>query len=327
MSGDASVVDRAVGEAVDVAASAAKERHTAVDEDQTRVPATWPGGPEHQRLLRAMTAYYARQPWALAFIVFGSVARGDWDRYSDLDLDVVIANGTVIEPVAEITRLCAAINERPALIAPRRGDDGDVVLESLEEFSIRYHPLGATSPNIVSSMRVLWGRIPEERIRAAGLANARPPVQSADALVALCVRATLYGAKALARGRRWAALASLEEARDLLMTLAARASGGERPMQSFERNASPLLQAQLARAVATWDMESARAALLTVCDLLTDRLDAFTGSAAHLTDGERATLAAVRARLSALAGPAHADQPDIMRGGATMRQPLAEEEV
>lgn len=273
-----------------------------------------------------MTAYHARQPWALAFIVFGSVARGDWDGHSDLDLDVVIADSAMIEPVEEIARLCAAIGERPALIAPRRGDDGDVVLESLADFSIRYHPLGATSPNIVSSMRTLWSRIPEERVRAAGLANAQPPIQSTDALVALCVRATLYGTKALARGRPWAALASLQEARDLLMTLAARASGGERPMQSFERGADPQLQAQLAGAVATWDTESARSALLAVCDLLSDRLDAFTGGAARLTEGERAMLTAVRARLAALAGPTHADRRDSANDDAAMRRLPVEEE-
>src|SRR5690348_7345860 len=141
--------------------------------DSPQLPTSWPGTPEHQRLLRAMTAYHARQPWALAFVVFGSVGRGNWDAYSDLDLDVVIADAAEIEPVAEITRLCEAIGERPALIAPRRGDDGDVVLASLAEFSIRYHPLAATSPNIVNSMRLLWGRIDETEIRAAGLANAR----------------------------------------------------------------------------------------------------------------------------------------------------------
>ncbi|HEX8733481.1 MAG TPA: nucleotidyltransferase domain-containing protein [Ktedonobacterales bacterium] len=260
----------------------------------------WPGDPTHQRLLRAMTAYHVQQPWALAFIVFGSVARGDWDNYSDLDLDVVIADDARIDPVAEITRLCAAIGERPALIAPRRGDDGDVVLESLADFSIRYHPLRATSPNIIASMRVLWGRIPEESIRAAGLANARTGAldAEAEAEVALAVRATLYGAKALARGRRWAALAALEEIRERLMTLTTLAAGAERPRQGFEWMASEMLQAELARTLATSETASVRAALLAACDLLATRLNDFTTGLTQLTDGERATLAAVRERIA-----------------------------
>lgn len=269
------------------------------------LPTIWPGAPAHQRLLRVMTAYHARQPWARAFIVFGSVARGDWDTYSDLDLDVVIADDTRIEPVAEIERLCAAIGERPALIAPRRGDDGDVALTSLAEFSIRYHPLRATSPNIIASMRVLWGRIVEEEIRAAGQANAQAQEPAEETLVALSVRALLGGATALTRGRLWSALAALDEARDRLMALFVRAYGGERPLQSFERGAPLALQTELARTVATWEAESIRAALLAACDLLTGRLDEFAGGRARLTDDERATLAATRVRLLG----AHSPQP------------------
>lgn len=259
--------------------------------------ADWPGSPTHQRLLRRMTAYHARQPWALAFIVFGSVARGNWDEWSDLDLDVVIADDVEVDHVAEIGRLCAAIGERPALVAPRRGDDGEVILDSLAEFSIRYHPLRATSPNIIASMRLLWSRIAEEQIRAAGLANAHPTNLPIAAEVALAVRATLGGATALKRGRRWSALAALEEVRDRLMTLYALSTGAERPLKDFERTAPDALQAELARALATWEEASIRAALLAACDLLTTRLDAFTGGQAALTAGERAILAATRARL------------------------------
>ncbi|HET9110959.1 MAG TPA: nucleotidyltransferase domain-containing protein [Ktedonobacterales bacterium] len=270
--------------------------------DDAHLPETWPGSPEHQRLLRAMTTYHARQPWALAFLIFGSVARGDWSERSDLDLDVVVADGVALDPVAEITRLCAAIDERPALIAPRRGDDGDVVLESLAEFSIRYHPLAATSPNIVSSMRLLWGRVDEARIRAAGLANARPSIQTPDALVALCVRAALGGVTSLERGRLWSALAALEEARDLLMTLYAQAHGAERSLRGFQRLADARLQAELARTVATWQPASIQGALLALCDLLAERLDAFTAARPALSDGERAALLKVRARLLSYGG-------------------------
>lgn len=268
--------------------------------DPSDMPTSWPGSAEHQRLLRAMTAYHAWQPWALAFIVFGSVGRGNWHADSDLDLDVVIADDAQIEPVAEIMRLCEAIGEQPALIAPRSGDDGEVVLASLADFSIRYHPMAATSPNILSSMQVLWGRLTEEQIRAAGLANAQYEAQEPATLLALCVRAALYVSKSLARGRLWSALASLEEARDLLMELAM--PDAERGMQAFEQAAPPETQALLARIVATWDAASVRAALLALCDLLSTRLDAFTASSdgqPRLTPGEADALGAIRARLSA----------------------------
>ena len=168
--------------------------------DPSDMPTSWPGSAEHQRLLRAMTAYHAWQPWALAFIVFGSVGRGNWHADSDLDLDVVIADDAQIEPVAEIMRLCEAIGEQPALIAPRSGDDGEVVLASLADFSIRYHPMAATSPNIISSMQVLWGRLTEEQIRAAGLANAQYEAQEPATLERERARPGARGEPGVANG-------------------------------------------------------------------------------------------------------------------------------
>ena len=295
----------------------------------TDYPEDYPGGPVQQRLLRAMTAYHARQPWALAFILFGSLARGDWDAYSDLDLDVVITDDARIEPVAEITRLCAALDatlgERAALIAPRRGDDGDIVLASLQCFSIRYHPLRATSPNIVSSLRLLWARIPAQAVRAAGLANAPRPepaierTQRPETLVARAVRSTLIGTQAVARGRRWGALAALEELRELLMTLWAQAHAGERPLQSFERGATPALQAQLAQTIGGWEPDSVRAALLAACDLLSTRLDAFGGGLARLSTDERAALAQIQAQIQALALGRPADDVDASAPSPSQR--------
>ncbi len=58
------------------------------------VPQTYPGTAEQQALLRAVVAHYRDDPRILAVIVFGSLGRGNWDSYSDLDLDVIIADGT-----------------------------------------------------------------------------------------------------------------------------------------------------------------------------------------------------------------------------------------
>ncbi|HEU0025559.1 MAG TPA: nucleotidyltransferase domain-containing protein [Ktedonobacterales bacterium] len=253
------------------------------------------GNAEHQRLLRAMTAYHARQPWTRAFLVFGSLGRGDWDDHSDLDLDV-ITDGTALAPAQEAARLCDAIGERPALIAPRRGDDANVVLESLTQFSIRYHPLNSTSPNILDSMRLLWGHLSLDEIREAGLRNRRASTEALalDALLALAVRAVLNARIALTRARPWSALNSLEEARGLLLEMYARARGLPRPLPAFERDSDPTLRAALAPLACQLAPEAIRAALLAACDfLLGPDLDRLTNGQAALTPGERHVLAAV----------------------------------
>ena len=137
-----------------------------------------PGMPCHQALLRAVAGHYAGDPRVLAVAVFGSLGRGTWDDYSDLDLDVVTTDEARIDPLAELARLCASfapLGESVLLIVPDGADAADVVLDSLTELSVRYHPLHATNPNIVDSLRLLTGRLDAEAIRAAGLANRQPP--------------------------------------------------------------------------------------------------------------------------------------------------------
>jgi predicted nucleotidyltransferase len=141
----------------------------------------YPGTPQHQALLHAIRAYYAKDPRVLAVAVFGSLGRGDRDRYSDLDLDVIVADGVRVDVPAELARLChalAAIGEEAALIIPDGEEAGDVVLASLMKLSVRYHPLKTTKRVILDSLQLLSGRIDLAIIQAAGRANrtAEPPL-------------------------------------------------------------------------------------------------------------------------------------------------------
>jgi hypothetical protein len=63
------------------------------------------------------------------------------------------------------------------------------VLDSLEEASIRWHPLPATSPNITASLRVVSGDLSTPEIAAAGEANRVPPGEpGGQRLLDICVR-------------------------------------------------------------------------------------------------------------------------------------------
>ncbi|HLY30920.1 MAG TPA: nucleotidyltransferase domain-containing protein, partial [Ktedonobacterales bacterium] len=158
------------------------------------MPQKYPGNEHHQRILRAIVGYYADDERVLAVALFGSLARGNWDDDSDLDLDIVLADGVTVNPLAELTSLCdalGAISERAAVIVPNGSDAGDIVLASLLELSIRYHPLSTTSPNIVESLRVLSGSLSSEAICAAGQAQSRPAQSPLSELVDRAVRYTV----------------------------------------------------------------------------------------------------------------------------------------
>jgi predicted nucleotidyltransferase len=174
------------------------------------------GSPAHQALIARVTAGYAGDPRVLAVVVFGSVSTGTWHELSDVDLDVVIADGTRIDPEAEARALFAA----DAAIVIGYGDCADIVLDSLEEVSIRWHPLAATSPNITASLCTASGCLSSAEIAAAGKANRAQP--DVPRLLDTLVREAVGAWKAVRRGRRWEAVVAVERARHALTALRGR---------------------------------------------------------------------------------------------------------
>src|SRR5438309_9432562 len=105
---------------------------------------SYPGTPQHQNLLRAIVSHYTDDPRILAVIVFGSLGRGNWNPYSDLDLDIIIGDTVHMNIVQELERMIHSfsdLGERAALIIPHGKDAADVVLASSMELSVRYHTL------------------------------------------------------------------------------------------------------------------------------------------------------------------------------------------
>ena len=259
------------------------------------------GTPEHQALLQAVTAFYADDPRVRAVCVFGSLARGNWDGFSDLDLDIVIGDDVVVEPTEELRQLCASfapLGETAALIIPDGPDSGDVVLHSRRQLSVRYHTLATTSPNIVDSLKWLAGPLELSAIMAAGQArgNARSPNEPLDRLLDRCVRFAVEVDAALQRGRAWLALELLHRMRGLLMAVFGRSRGRPRPEGAFEAEAPPALQARLAAAVPAFEIASMRAALNVLLDVLERDLDELSNGQAALSDGQRSLISQVRLR-------------------------------
>ncbi|HEU5441292.1 MAG TPA: nucleotidyltransferase domain-containing protein [Ktedonobacterales bacterium] len=266
----------------------------------------YPGTRAHRRLLDVTVRLFAGDARVLAVVLFGSLARGNWDAFSDLDLDIVVADDVTIEPMAELERLCAAfesLGERAAVIVPKRADEGDIVLESLRQLSVRFHPLATTSPNIVESMRVLWGRISHEEIAAAGDANRRPDGARLDEYLGYALRKTVEASVALARHRPWFAVTALDDARDALFTLFGSAREAPRPLHAFEGSALGVLRAHVASTLPAGDDEGSLArALAALLVLIEHDLGEIAAGRVVLSEPQRGLIAGVRARLALLDG-------------------------
>lgn len=263
----------------------------------------YPGTHRHRKLLRAIVSWYADDLRVLAVCVSGSLGRGTWDEYSDLDLDIVTAFGVKIDVIQELRRLCdsfASIGEKAALIIPDGDEAGDVVLESLMELSIRYHPLHLTSPNILDSLEVLSGRIEPAMVRAAGLANRQKEEPALELLVDRTVRYAVEADAALCRGRRWAATELLHRMRGLLMELFARARERGRGHQVFDAQADEALQRRLGATLPQYDLASARKALTQILDIVERDLGLLTNGRVRLADPHKTVLRRVRVRQASL---------------------------
>jgi predicted nucleotidyltransferase len=258
-----------------------------------------PGTLQHQTLLRAIASYYENDPRVLAVVVFGSLGRGNWDRYSDLDLDVVIADAVEMDVHAEVIQLCnsfASVGEQIALLIPTGAETADVVFQSLLELSIRYHPLATTSPHIVDSMRLVLSRIDRSAIEAAGLANRATGAEPLDRELERCIRYALEVDSALHRGNPWTAVELLHYMRGNIMELFTRSHQGERAYQFFQKEADPKLQARLGSTLPRYDLKSARESLRLLLDMLAQDLDPLTGGQVRLSGAQTDLLASIIAR-------------------------------
>jgi predicted nucleotidyltransferase len=258
----------------------------------------FPGTSQHQAVLRSTVSYYENDPRIMAVAVFGSLGRGNWDRYSDLDLDVVVADEERIDVETEITRLCASfgsIDEQIALLIPYE-DDADVVFRSLLELSIRYHPLSSTSPDIVDSLLILLGRINRSVIQTAGLANRKPEAESLDRELDRCVRYALEVDNALQRGNRWSAIELLHYMRRSIMGLFTRSHHGQRPYQFFQKEADQDMQARLGGTLPCYDLKSIQESLRQFMFIMENDLDKLTDGQVGLTGEHAELLARIRTR-------------------------------
>lgn len=260
------------------------------------------GTPAQQKLQRAIADYYADDLRVLAVVIFGSLGRGTWHEHSDLDLDVVLADGVELDVLSEVGDLCASfasIGEHPLLIIPDGDDAADVVLASLRQLSIRYHPLESTSPNIVDSLRLLTGSLGLDAIREAGIANRVRSEISIDLYLDQLVRWTIDVANALRRGRFWLAWYVLQRMREHVLVIFSHTHNGKRPYRTFEAEASPELQARVGATLHEFGLDAARAAFSEMLDLIERDLNELGAGQLHLSASQAAVISQVRQRLEA----------------------------
>lgn len=258
------------------------------------------GTPQHRAVLEAIIRHYADDARIRAIILFGSLSAGNWHPLSDLDLDIVVEDGILINPVQELQALCRSLSDLGgdgALIIPDGEEEGDVVLTSLMEFSVRYHPLATTSPNIVDQMHLLAGRIDLETVRAVGLANRVASDSSPTILISQCIRWAIEIEAAIERNRLWLAVELLHYIRANFMEIFTQARQGVRPLRFFEIEAPESLHVLLGKTLPSLNHAAIFKALVAVIGILHDDLEKLGDASLTLTNDQRRILAQLQVRM------------------------------
>ena len=253
------------------------------------------GTPAQRALLGSIVAAYAGDQRVLAVGILGSLARGTGDAWSDLDLDLVLADGVVLDAVAEARALCQHLGLTETLVVSSRPGEVDVVLPSLEQFSIRYHPLGTTNAHIVDDLKILSGRLDRAAVLAAGVVHSSP-VRPMELIASEALRFALSVETAVRRGNVWQALRGLDELRWRLQELFAASRGLPRPAHAIDAHASSDVQRKLSGVLARAAVPSIARALANALDLLED--NELASGQYTLTQPQRTVLAALRQRMS-----------------------------
>lgn len=265
-----------------------------------------PGTPQHQTLLRAVAGHYARDPRVRAVVVFGSLGRGTWDKYSDLDLDIVLIDDAQLDLISEIQHLEALFAECNETIAcvDRDGDAAvDLMLLSLIGVSLRYHPLQTTPPDMADSVHVLAGTLTAEVIRTAGQAHQQHTLIAQGGGVDQFLRLAVEVDIALHRKQFWRAVQCLQLMRNLALSAYALTHGGARPFYFFETNAPAELQAALGATLPQSSHASVQEAFSAMLDLAERHLAMLTNGLLALSDVQCELIGHIRARQTDLQLP------------------------
>jgi hypothetical protein len=266
-----------------------------------------PGTPEYQAFLQDIADFYADDPRIRAVTVFGSLGRGDWDAYSDADIDIVVADGVPVDGpwvAAEVRRLVEACGFVPAVLFSNH-EEADLVLPSLVHASIRYHTLARTDPNLVESVRVLAGTLDRPAIQAAGRAN-RTPARDArrqrplQKILSFCLLYAVLVDGRLHRRQFWLGQHTLHAAGLALVELFGTSRGGARWPHVFEAQADAALKRRFGTTLPGPDLPSLQHAFLALLDLLEADLETVSAGQLQLTDAQREMLGRLRARQRAL---------------------------
>lgn len=252
------------------------------------------GNKTHQKILQTLLELFRNDTNIEAFIVFGSLGRGDWDDYSDLDLDAVVKDAQRAVIQKEIAKMLIALADAGFSILSSFEEFSNelvLILDTLDRVSIRFHLLKDTNPAIIGSMRILYGKLSREDIQKASVRKAK--VIDFDLLNNKFLELSIYVPVSLQRNKLINALFFLNKMRQTLIQIYIHSHDLPREFD-FESNTSESLLHDLYDTYGVCQKEQIYEAFIKLLDIYERNDKEISAGKIQLSEKHRRMLCKVR---------------------------------
>lgn len=190
-----------------------------------------PGTKNHQRLLSLTLDTFKKDKNIRSILLFGSLGRGDWDKDSDIDLDIIVKDDSDKIVFDEIKKLLGEFtknHQKILLHFNEAHNEITVVFATLDRMSIRYHLIEDTNWKILDSMKIIFGGLTKENILNLLLQKKTEEIPNFEQLQNKFLELAVYVPISLRRGKLINASFFLNKMRQLLIEIYANTRGIDR---------------------------------------------------------------------------------------------------
>ena len=248
-----------------------------------------PGNSTHQQILKTFIDLFKKDSNARAFIIFGSLVRGNWDNYSDLDLDVIVHNASREKISQEKNDLIEKLNEtfKVYLCFEESINAFVFILNTLDRISIRFHLLEDTHPSILDSMKILCGDLSPEQIKSSQNLNLKKDV-NLKILHNKFLEHSIYFSLSLKRNRPINAFFFLNALRQTIIEIYTQAR--QKRIFDFEEIADDKIKLEISKTYTSLESDVLTRAFQKLIELYKNSIDQISAGQLSLTDDEKLIL-------------------------------------
>lgn len=250
-----------------------------------------PGNTTHQKILSILLNVFKKDNNILVFGVFGSVARGNWDKYSDLDLDVIVKDDLKETINSEFKTILSVLNKNGlevSLYFEEFIGEWVIIFDTLDRISLRFHLLKDTIPHILDGFKILYGNLTVEDINKS-IGKEKSQLSNLEILKDKFIKLSIYVSIALHRNELINAEFFLTKMRNIIIKIYIQSRRIPR-IFDFEKNIEDDFRNKIYLTYSDLDSTSIKMSFDVLVSLFVDSLKFISQDKLNLTDNEKLVL-------------------------------------